>query len=142
LARAIFGTLNKVLATISPVEDPLNTLIKGLLRPSCADWDLCFAWHMYNCSEGELAAVYIEYCWAAALLGKAYIKRVAQIRQEDLASSNDRTRNRYGKGPVRKEALVALLELVSPNPTDKDRLVFRKRMAKAMRWYKVSQLLG
>ena len=130
------------LAKCQSREDPSNTLIKGLLRPSRADWDFCFAWHMYNRSEGELAAVHIEYRWAAALLGQAYIKRVAQIRQEDSASSNDRTRNRYGKGPVRKEALVALLELVSPNPTNKDRLVFRKRMAKAMRWYKVSQLLG
>ena len=97
---------------------------------------------MDNRSKGELATVHIKCRQAAALLGQAYIKRVAQIRQDNSASSDNRTQNYYRNGPVRKEALIALLELVSPNPTNKDRLVFRKRIAKAMQQYKVSQLLG
>ncbi|KAI8930570.1 hypothetical protein NX059_012181 [Plenodomus lindquistii] len=71
-----------------------------------------FAWDMCTFSEGQLAAVHIEYRWAAALLGKAYEDKIAQIRRDDLMSSNDRTRNRYGKGLVRTEALVSLLKLV------------------------------
>jgi hypothetical protein len=101
-----------------------------------------FAWDMCNRSEGELAAVHIEYRWAAALLGKAYVDKIAQLRHSDLASSNDRSRNRYGKGLVRTEALASLLQLVSPNPTKRDRLVLRKRLARASRWYTVAQTLG
>lgn len=119
-----------------------DQLLVLLGKKHAADFAFCFAWDMCNRSEGEMAAVHIEYRWAAALLGQAYVNKIAQIKQDDMSSSNDRTRNRYGKGPVRKEALVALLELVSLNPTDKDRLVFRKRLAKAMRWYTVTQLLG
>lgn len=117
-------------------------LLAVLGKRHAADAAFRFAWDMCNRSEGEMAAVHIEYRWAAALLGQAYVHKVAQIKRDDLASSNDRTRNRYGKGPVRKEALVALLRLVSPDPSERDRLVFRKRLAKAMRWYSVTQLLG
>lgn len=120
-----------------------TTALSQLLRSrDAADKAFCFAWDMCDRSEGELAAVHIEYRWAAALLGQAYINKVAQIRQKDLTSSNDRTRNRYGKGTVRKEAFEDLLQLVSPKPTDTNRLVFQKRLAKAARWYTVSQTLG
>ncbi|KAE8872252.1 hypothetical protein PTNB73_03711, partial [Pyrenophora teres f. teres] len=57
-------------------------------------------------------------------------------------ASNDRTRNRYGKGPVRTEAIAALVELVSPNATEKDKQVFKRRLGQAMRWYSMSQELG
>ena len=97
---------------------------------------------MCNRSEGELAAIHIEYRWAAALLGKAYVDKVAQLRQHDFTSSNDRSRNRYGKGPVRTEALASLLPLVSPNPTERDKRVLRKHLARASRWYTVAQTLG
>ncbi|KAE8832108.1 hypothetical protein PTNB73_10511 [Pyrenophora teres f. teres] len=59
-----------------------------------ADREFCFAWNMCTRYEAELAAVHID---------------------------NDRTRNRYGKGPVRTEAITALVELVSPNATAKDK---------------------
>ncbi|UPX17235.1 uncharacterized protein EKO05_0007601 [Ascochyta rabiei] len=55
---------------------------------------------------------------------------------------NDRTRNRYGKGQIRTEAVAALVELVSPNATKKDKQVFRRRLGQAMRWYSISQELG
>ncbi|KAH9859251.1 hypothetical protein J1614_012199 [Plenodomus biglobosus] len=92
--------------------------------------------------KGELATVHIEYRWAAALLGQAYAQQIAKIQHDDSMTSNDRTRNRYGKGPVRKEASMGLLSLVSPRATEKDRLVFRKQLARASRWYTVAQALG
>lgn len=107
-----------------------------------ADRDFCFAWNMCTRYEAELAAVHIESRWASALLGQAYSQKIAQIRHSDFISSNDRTRNRYGKGPVRTEAIAALMELVSPNATDKDKQVFKRRLGQAMRWYSISQELG
>ncbi|KAK1912042.1 hypothetical protein P3342_012525 [Pyrenophora teres f. teres] len=85
-----------------------------------ADREFCFAWNMCTRYEAELAA----------------------IRHNDFISSNDRTRNRYGKGPVRTEAIAALVELVSPNATKKDKQVFKRRLGQAMRWYSMSQELG
>jgi hypothetical protein len=111
-------------------------------RHSAVDSAFFFAWNMCNRSEGELAAIHIEYRWAAALLGKAYADKMAQLRQEDFTSSNDRSRNRYGKGLVSTEALVSLLKLVNPSPTDHDRMVLRKRLTRASRWYTVAQTLG
>ncbi|CAE7222330.1 hypothetical protein PTTW11_11526 [Pyrenophora teres f. teres] len=107
-----------------------------------ADREFCFAWNMCTRYEAELAAVHIESRWASALLGQAYSKKIAQIRHNDFISSNDRTRNRYGKGPVRTEAIAALVELVSPNATKKDKQVFKRRLGQAMRWYSMSQELG
>jgi len=86
-----------------------------------ADHDFCFAWNIYIRYEVELVAVYIGSRWASALLGQAYSNKIAQIRYNDFISSNDRTRNRYGKGPVRIEAIAALVALVSPNATEKDK---------------------
>lgn len=100
----------------------------------------CFAWNMCTRYEGELAAVHIEYRWVSALLGKAYADKMAQIRHNDFVSSNDRTRNRYGKGPVRTEAIADLMKLVYPSPTDKDKLVFRRRLARATRWFEIAKL--
>ncbi|KAE8852599.1 hypothetical protein PTNB73_10544 [Pyrenophora teres f. teres] len=107
-----------------------------------ADREFCFAWNMCTRYEAELVAVHIESRWASALLGQAYSKKIAQIRHNDFISSNDRTRNRYGKGPVRTEAIAALVELVSPNATEKDKQVFKRRLGQAMRWYSISQELG
>ncbi|UPX21008.1 uncharacterized protein EKO05_0011214 [Ascochyta rabiei] len=107
-----------------------------------ADRDFCFAWNMCTRYEAELAAVHIESRWASALLGQAYSNKIAQIRHNDFVSSNDRTRNRYGKGQIRTEAVAALVELVSPNATEKDKQVFRRRLGQAMRWYSISQELG
>lgn len=119
-------------------------LLRMLRNPAAVDRAFSFAWDMCNRAEGELAAIHIEYRWAAALLGKAYVDKVAQLRHNDLTASNDRSRNRYGKGLVRTEALVSLLKVVSsnPTPTDQDRLVLRKRLARASRWYTLAQTLG
>ena len=117
-------------------------MLSLLGTPHAADYAFRVAWDMCDRTEGEMAAVHVEYRWTAALLGRAYVNKVAQIKQDIMASSNDRTRNRYGKGPVRKQALVTLLEVVSPNRSEEDRLVFRKCLAKAMQWYTVTQLLG
>ncbi|CAE7203101.1 hypothetical protein PTTW11_09182 [Pyrenophora teres f. teres] len=107
-----------------------------------ADREFCFAWNMCTRYEAELAAVHIESRWASALLGQAYSKKIAQIRHNDFISSNDRTRNRYGKGPVRTEAIAALVELVSPNATEKDKQVFKRRLGQAMRCKALESWLG
>lgn len=71
-------------------------------RQDHADVEFCSAWDRCRRYESILAAVQIEYRWAEALLGQAYANKVAQIQRNDLASSNDKARNRYGKrlGPV------------------------------------------
>jgi hypothetical protein len=107
-----------------------------------ADSAFRFAWSMCRRYETALAAVHIGSRWAFALLGEAYAQKIQQIRQSDLAASNDRTRNRYGKGPVRTEAIAALVKLVYPAPTKKDHEVFRNRLKQATRWHTLVQGLG
>jgi hypothetical protein len=125
-------------------EDNTGSLLRLLRSPAAVDRAFSFAWDMCNRTEGELAAIHIEYRWAAALLGKAYMDKIAQLRNKDLTASNDRSRNRYGKGLVRTEARLSLLKVVSrnPTPTEHDRLVLRKRLARASRWYTLAQTLG
>jgi hypothetical protein len=125
-------------------EDDPGSLLRLLRNPAAVDRAFYFAWDMCNRTEGELAAIYIEYQWAAALLGEAYVDKIAQLWYKDLTASNDRSRNCYGKGLVRTEALLSLLKVVSPNttPTKQDRLVLRKRLARASRWYTLAQSLG
>jgi hypothetical protein len=86
---------------------------------------------MCNRSEGNLGAVHIEYRQAGALPGKAYADKMPDLRDTELVTSNDRSRNRYGKDSVRTEVLAVPLRLVNPNQTKQDRLVFRKRIARA-----------
>ncbi|USP80404.1 hypothetical protein yc1106_07678 [Curvularia clavata] len=88
------------------------------------------------------SAVYIGSRWALALLGEAYTQKIRQIRQQDWISSNDCTRNWYGKGPVRTEAITALIKLVYPEPTREQHNTFRARLKQAMRWHSVVQGLG
>jgi hypothetical protein len=89
---------------------------------------------MYDRTEGELATMHIKYRWAAALISQAYNTKIAQIKHNDSITSNNRTRNRYRKGPVKKEALKALIKLVRLNPLDKDmQNKFRNRLARAKR---------
>ena len=136
------GSLFRLSSGLAGSQGKNALLLQLPRRRDAAEESFRFAWDMCNRSEGELAAVHIEYRWAAALLGQAYAKKTAQIRHNDLISSNDRTRNRYGKGPVRTEAYEALLQLVFPKPTDTDRLVFKKRLAKSARWNTVIEALG
>ena len=114
----------------------------GATRRDNPDRAFCFAWNMCTRYEGELAAVHIESRWVSALLGQAYTKKIKQIQDNDKKTSNDTTRNRYGKGPVRTEAITALMKLVYTSPTEKDKLVFRNRLKQAVRWYTVVQGLG
>jgi hypothetical protein len=101
-----------------------------------------FAWSMCTRFESRLAALHISSRWALALLGEAYIQKVKQLQEGDLTGSNDRSRNRYGKGPVRTEAIEALIKLIHPTPTRKDQEFFRTRLKQAMRWYTIVQSLG
>ncbi|KAK1914348.1 hypothetical protein P3342_007594 [Pyrenophora teres f. teres] len=77
-----------------------------------ADREFCFAWNM--CTLRSRASS-------------------PQIRHNDFISSNDRTRNRYGKGPVRTEAIAALVELVSPNATEKDKQIANRWIERTLR---------
>lgn len=124
------------------VETLLTQLTQTQHHADQLDRAFCFAWSMCSSTEEHLAAVHIEYRWAAALLGRAYEMKIAQIRHDDSVSSSDTSRNRYGKGLVRTEAISALIQLVKSNPTDTDKLIFRKRLTKATRWYTLCKGLG
>lgn len=117
-------------------------LVASASQGSSPDNVFSFAWEMCKAYDQELAAIYISSRWALALLGEAYTQKIQQIRHQDMISSNDRTRNRYGKGPVRTEAITALIKLVYPEPTKKQHEVFRARLKQAMRWHSVVQGLG
>lgn len=117
-------------------------LVASASQGSSPDSAFSFAWDMCKVYGQELAAVYIGSRWALALLGEAYTQKIRQIRQQGWISSNDRTRNRYGKGPVRTEAITALIKLVYPEPTRKQHDTFRTRLKQAMRWHSVVQGLG
>jgi hypothetical protein len=114
----------------------------NLSQQGCADNAFCFAWGMCRRYESALAAVHIGSRWAFALLGEAYTQKIQHIQQQDRTASNDRSRNRYGKGPVRTEAIAALINLVYDAPTKRDHDVFRSRLRQAMRWHTVVEGLG
>ena len=102
----------------------------------------CSAWEKCNQSESEMATAHIGYRWVFALLGKAYNTKIEQIRERDKDRGVTSARGRNGKGQVRAEAADDLLALVYPNPTDKDRRLFKNRVNRGMRWYKMGQALG
>jgi hypothetical protein len=51
-------------------------------------------------------------------------------------------RGRDGRGQVRAEATDDLLALLYANPTEKDRRLFKSRVARGQCWYKIGQALG
>ncbi|KAK7177487.1 hypothetical protein PSPO01_16461 [Paraphaeosphaeria sporulosa] len=106
------------------------------------DGDFCFAYDLCTRCDTDMAAIHIESRWAAALLGQAYSRRTAQIRDEDHISSNDRTRNRYGKGKISTQATEALMALVGLDVTEKNKRSFQRRLEIGKRWYTVTQALG
>lgn len=128
--------------TLFNIRSPLDSQLSVLPSQNTEDADFCSAWYRCKRYESVLAAMHIEYRWAETLLGRAYVNRIAQIKQNDLVSSNNTTRNRYGKGQVRTEAINALLKLVNPKPTQRERDAFRKRLTRATRWYEIAQGLG
>ncbi|KAJ4355138.1 hypothetical protein N0V95_003220 [Ascochyta clinopodiicola] len=83
--------------------------------------------------------VHIEYRWAQALLGKALADKLAQIEHSDKLVSSDKT-NRFSKGLCRTEAIDSLLQLVNSylTPSKKERDLFRARLARASKWYRVA----
>jgi hypothetical protein len=102
-----------------------------------------YAWHMCDYYEGQLASAIIKYRWAMALLGRAHANRIAQLKDDDRAASSDHSRNRYGKGQIRTEAVNSLLRTVSSEtPSKKQRLAFRQRLSRASRWYTAAMTLG
>ncbi|KAL1793796.1 hypothetical protein ACET3X_000001 [Alternaria dauci] len=107
-----------------------------------ADNAFCFAWDMCTRYETMLAAVNIGTRWAFALLGKAYARKVDEIQVADRLASNDRTRNRYGKGQARTEAITYLVHLVCQSPSKSDHAAFRYRLKRATRWFDIVQALG
>jgi hypothetical protein len=101
-----------------------------------------YAWNMCDYYEGQLASAIIKYRWAMALLGRAHANKIAQL-DDDRAASSDRSRNRYGKGQIRTEAINSLLRTVSSDtPSKKQRLAFRQRLSRASRWYTAAMTLG
>lgn len=116
--------------------------VRGRRPMNAADSAFRFAWEMCNQSESDMATVHITYRWAAALLGQAYQKRIKQIRESDKDMVISTARSRNGKGQVRTEAADDLLTLVYTKPTDKDRRLFKNRVARGMRWYTMGQVLG
>jgi hypothetical protein len=124
----------------TPFQAEVNDHVPSL-SPS-AESAFCFAWSMCTRYDSKLAAMHIASRWAHALLGEAYTKKVEQLQMFDLLASNDHSRNRYGKGPVRTEAIAQLIKLVHPAPTRKDNEIFRTRLKQAVRWYKIVKELG
>lgn len=59
--------------------------------------------------ETQLASAIIQYRWAMALLGRVHANKIAQLKENDRVASSDRSRNRYGRGQVRTEAVDGLL---------------------------------
>jgi len=100
------------------------------------------AWEKCNQSESEIATAHIKYRWVFALLGQAYNTKIEQIREKDKAKVITSARGRDGKGQVRAEATNDLLALLYANPTEKDRQLFKNRVTRGMRWYKMGQALG
>jgi hypothetical protein len=92
--------------------------------------------------EAALAAMHISTRWAFALLGEAYTRKIEQLQLADRMASNDVTRNRYGRGQVRTEAIAALTQLVYRAPSKKDHEGLCNRIKQAMRWHKIVQALG
>ena len=65
-----------------------------------------------------------------------------QITEDNAAASNNRTRNRYGKGQVKSEAIAYLIKLVYLTLTKRDHKVFRNCLKQAMRWHTIVVSLG
>jgi hypothetical protein len=100
------------------------------------------AWEKCNQSESEMATAHIKYRWVFALLGQAYNTKIEQIREKDKLRVITSARGRNGKGQVRAEAADDLLALLYTNPTQQDRRLFKNRVTRGMRWYKMGQALG
>jgi hypothetical protein len=109
---------------------------------SSADRRFCFAMSMVTRYESKAAAVSIGTRWALALLGTAYALKVEEIQERDRALSDDRSRNRYGKGQVRTQAIAELMELAHLTPRSKHQVLFKSRLKRGIRWHTIVKNLG
>jgi hypothetical protein len=113
--------------------------------PSHSPDDMTFqyAWKMCDYYEGQLASAVIKYRWAMALLGRVYDNKIAQLKGDNHLASRARSRNRYGRGQVRTEAIDSLLRTAIGNtPSKEQRRAFRQRLSRANRWYDAVTTLG
>ncbi|KAI1663135.1 hypothetical protein Ptr902_02726 [Pyrenophora tritici-repentis] len=107
-----------------------------------ADEAFRFAWRMCNQYARAVAVVNIGDRWALALLGQAYLWKQREIKEIDAAASSNHTRNRYGKGKIRSQAIASLLQSNCPDASRQDAEDFRRRLKRATRWYKIVENLG
>lgn len=110
------------------------TSLDGMFRRA---WDRCAVY------EEVVKSVHIKYRWAQALLGKAMVDKLEQLKRSDKLLSDSKT-SRFGKGQRRTEAIDTLMLLVFPqqNPSKSERDMFRDRLAKAGKWYRIAEGLG
>lgn len=111
---------------------------------------LAAAWTLCDRYEQELDVIHIRYRWAMAFLGKVYMDKVQEIGcQEGTAAANrveknkkKRKRSRGGQGKVATEAINTIMSAVSPSPSQQQRQQFRRRLYRALSWYKIAGELG
>lgn len=142
----LFGSGGGVAAHYSAVSSQAQRLHASLATSSqrdSTDTTFCDAWERCSVYNRVVKSVQIEYRWAQALLGKALTDKLAHIRHSDSLVSRDMT-NRFGKGQRRTEAIDSLIRLVSsnPDPSKKERGLFRDYLAKAVKWYRIAEGLG
>lgn len=112
-------------------------------EPTSLDGVFCRAWDRCTVYEEVVKSVHIKYRWAQALLGKAMNDKLEQLKRSDRLLSNSKT-SRFGKGQRRTEAIDTLMPLVflKQNPSKSERDLFRNRLAKAVKWYRIAEGLG
>ena len=92
--------------------------------------------------EVQLASAITQYRWAIALLGRVYATKIAQLKDQDRATSSSTAtssaRRRKGKGRVSTEAIDSLLD----TPSKEQRQLFLQRLSRASRWYAAATTLG
>lgn len=112
-------------------------------EPTSLDGVFCRAWDRCTVYEEVVKSVHIKYRWAQALLGKAMVDKLEQLKRSDRLLNNSKT-SRFGKGQRRTEAIDTLMLLVFPqqNPSKSERDLFRDRLAKAGKWYRIAEGLG
>ncbi|KAF2174789.1 hypothetical protein K469DRAFT_685406 [Zopfia rhizophila CBS 207.26] len=99
-------------------------------------------WNIVNLHEKQITVAHIQYRWAMAFLARAYADKISMLEQEDKKAGIDQRRGRDGRGNLQTEAKNALLPLVFPNTTKKQRGIFYKRLEQAQRWYEFADSIG
>jgi hypothetical protein len=99
-------------------------------------------WEMVDHYEDQLASAITQYRWAMALLGRVYANKIAQLKDNDQATSTSTStgnaHRRNGRGKVSTEAVNSLLD----TPSKEQRRLFLQRLSRAGRWYAAATALG